>query len=52
MGSAQIGWAAAKFTMMQGQNMMNHILLDSGSTTSLFCNTKYCKHIRNAKHLM
>ena len=36
-------WTAAQFCLMNiNSDIKNKVLLDSGSSTSIFCNQKYC----------
>ena len=39
------GWSAAQYCLTQTKPMKKSILLDSGSTTSLFANPNYFKNI-------
>ena len=42
------GWAATQIKSLSCNDMKDKVLLDSGATTSIFCNPNYCKYIRNA----
>ena len=44
----QNGWAATQIKSETQSDMKNKVLLDSGATTSIFCNPKYCQQIKNA----
>ena len=41
-----VGWTAAQDCFSQTGSMKNCILLDIGSSTSIFCNPRYCQQIR------
>ena len=40
-----IGWANAQVCMIQHHKMKNQILLDGGSSTTVFCNKQLCDKI-------
>ena len=42
------GWAATQIKTSISNDMRNKVLLDSGATTSIFCNPKYCKEIKDS----
>ena len=41
--SRQQGWVSAHVVCNQGHQIRNKIIIDSGSSTTLFCNKNYCK---------
>ena len=43
-----IGWSDFHVMMLQAYDMSEHIILDSGSTSSVFCNENYVKNIKEA----
>ena len=48
--SQQNGWAAAQCCLKSlNSDMKNKVLLDSGSSTSIFCNKKYFQVVREAQ---
>ena len=47
--SRQQGWASLHVVCNQGHRMKNKIILDSGSSTSLFCNKNFCKQIKTTQ---
>ena len=47
--SKQQGWASVHVVCNQGHHMKNKIILDSGSSTTLFCNNNYCNKIKTTK---
>ena len=44
----QIGWANMHFSFYQTNEMHDLVLLDSDSTNTIFCNSKYVSNIRNS----
>ena len=48
--SKQQGWTSVHVIYNQGNSMKNKIILDSGSSTTLFCNKNYCNKIKNTKN--
>ena len=47
VSSKSVGWANSHIIMNHNTQLKNKILLDSGSSTTLFCNQKYCENIQN-----
>ena len=47
--SKEQGWASVHVVCNQGYHMKNKIILDSGSSTTLFCNDNYCNKIKTTK---
>ena len=48
----QVGWANMHFSFYQTNEMYDMILLDSDSTTTIFCNKKYVSNIRNSNETL
>ena len=47
--SQQTGWAAAQFCLNSMNTDMRNKVLDSGSSTSIFCDKEYCQAVRKAQ---
>ena len=47
--SRQKGWTNVHIVCNQGHQIRNKIMLNSGSSTTLFCNKNYCKQIKTTQ---